>query len=90
MQTINTPSIILRSTFNTFFKNCSTYNDEDLSRALIYFQSLRGNFIDYSDLVFNHIALKSRNLFYLHQDCSSFLDLVLNTVEENLNYYSDL
>lgn len=90
MQTINLSSIILRSTFNTFFKNTSQYNDEDLEKALVYFQSLRGKNIFYDDLSFNAISLESRPTFYLNLDCSEFLAKVLDRFEENLNYYSDI
>ncbi|AND75287.1 hypothetical protein FDH01_gp126 [Acinetobacter phage vB_AbaM_ME3] len=90
MQTNNLSSIILRSTFNTFFKNTSQYNDEDLEQALVYFQSLRGKDIFYDDLIFNAISLESRSTFYLNLDCSEFLTKVLDRLEENLNYYSDI
>lgn len=90
MQTINISFIILRTTFNTFFKNTDQYNDEDLHKALIYFQSLRNKSIYYDDLSFNHISLESRSTFYLNLDCSEFLVKLLDRVEENLNYYSDL
>lgn len=88
MQTIN--SIILRSTFNIFFSNTDQYNDEDLERALVYFQNLRGKSIDYSMLPFTTISLYPRDTFYMYIDCSNFLDKVLDRVEENLNYYSDI